>query len=216
MNANRPTSRWTASRMDGAQFSSYLAALGETFNSESYWVSIPLRHLLLRAPVEVARSCIKQWKFAFEPSPIQTREPHNDMFPLPLMLSDEDLRWDMAAADPSASRGAPTRAAQRAWSQCVVLVLNTWAAAPQSTNRNPDDYRCFEASATKNPCLLKRPHLPVSISLPTSPCAWGRSARRNCVVGQSSLLTAWSSTLAWSPRGPVMSAVSKLFLPCRQ
>ena len=36
--------------------------------------------------------------------------------------------------------------------QCVVLVLNTWAAAPQSTNRNPDDYRCFQASASKNLC----------------------------------------------------------------
>ena len=58
----------------------------------------------------------------------------------------------MAAADPSSSRGASTRAAQRAWSQCIVLVLNTWAAAPQSTNRNPDDYRCFEASASKNLC----------------------------------------------------------------
>ena len=57
--------------MDGTQFSTYMAALGESFDSESYWVSIPLRHLLLRAPLEVTRSCIKQWKFAFEHSPIQ-------------------------------------------------------------------------------------------------------------------------------------------------
>ena len=46
--------------MDGTQFSAYVAALGESFDSESYWVSIPLRHLLLRAPLEVTRSCIKQ------------------------------------------------------------------------------------------------------------------------------------------------------------
>ena len=103
LNANLLTSPSTASRMDRAQFSTYMAALGESFDSESYWVSIPLRHLLLRAPLEVTRSSIKQWKFAFEHSPIQAEDSYNDIFPLPLMLSDEDLRWDMAAADPSSS-----------------------------------------------------------------------------------------------------------------
>ena len=72
--------------MDGTQFSTGMTALGESFDSESRWVSISLCLLLLRAPLEVTRSCIKQWRFAFEHSPIKAEDSHNDVFPLPLNI----------------------------------------------------------------------------------------------------------------------------------
>ena len=152
LSVNLLTLPWTANSINGTQFSDYMAAQGESFGSKSRWVSVLSNHLPVRAPWEVTCSSSKQFEFALEHSPIQAKDCRYDIPPLPLMLSDEDLRWDMAAADRLSSRGASIRAEQCTWSRCIMLVLNTWATAPQGTYRNPDGYCCLEALANKSLC----------------------------------------------------------------
>ena len=80
----------------------YMKKLSDHFGTTSLWLPVAVRHLLLRAPVDVRKSCIKQWLILSATSPLLTEEKaHNDVFPLELSLSEEDLQWDDVAADPA-------------------------------------------------------------------------------------------------------------------
>ena len=66
----------------------------------------------------------------------EDRNARNDLFPLPLQLSAEDLRWDALACDLSQLIDCPESAVKSAWKHCMIMVLNTWAMTPQSCNKN--------------------------------------------------------------------------------
>ena len=86
-------------------------------------------------------SCSKQWQLLNSTSyfPVEGKA-HYELFPLPLTLPEEDLRWDATASSPAhLQTTCPLPTIYRAWKHCLVLVLNTWALAPQSTNKNPPD-----------------------------------------------------------------------------
>ena len=125
--------------MDAGEFCAYMQELKVTFHGQANWIGIALRHLLLHSPLEVTRSCARQWNLFSTCSPTTSEPGHNDVFPLPLRLSEEDLRWDDAAKSPAMLAAAGRASVHRAWLHCMVLVLNSWAAAPQSTNRRACD-----------------------------------------------------------------------------
>ena len=135
--------------MDVEDFTTYMQHFSESFNSDALWLPLALRHLLLRSPTDVQRSCLKQWKVAQSASPFRPEECHNDVFPLPLALSAEDLRWDQKAGTPlELSENCPLPVIRRAWRHCIVLILNTWAMAPQSCNKDGDNKQVFHAMTT--------------------------------------------------------------------
>ena len=62
-------------------------------------------------------------------------------------MSGEDVEWDCVAANPSELRriepALRLSVCSKAWSDAVVLVLNTLAEAPQSLERN--NGKCFKS-----------------------------------------------------------------------
>ena len=115
------------SKKNSAQYMSHLSA---GFSTKALWLPLVVRYTLLRAPVDLRRSCVSQWTIAestsrFRQELKEDRATHNDLFPLPLQLSAEDLRWDALACDPLQLCDCPESAIKSAWKHCMIMVLIT-------------------------------------------------------------------------------------------
>ena len=108
-------------------------------------LGVCVRHALLHAPSDWGGAAREQKKIAtgvlrnLALDQEQAKKLHNDLLPLPLNLSEEDVAWDRRARYPLEmvlEDGAEARAASsKAWLQAAVMVMNTLYTCPQSLNK---------------------------------------------------------------------------------
>ena len=131
--------------MTSEEFDFCMQELINIYTPTSIWLPLAMRHLLLKAPVDVQRSCIKQWQLLNSTShfPVEGKA-HNISFPLPLTFSEDDLKWDATASSPAnLQTSCGLQAIHRAWKRCLIFVLKTWTLTPRRTNKNLQDSTAF-------------------------------------------------------------------------